>query len=461
MKTKCVKTMAVLLSGAMLLQLTALPHISAAAKPKLKTKKLSIKVSEKKKIKVKNAKKAKLVFKSKKPAIAKVSKKGVVTARKAGKTTITVKMKKGKRMISLGKVSVTVKKASAKKPKQPTEPTFLPPEMVSPSPSPASGTTVPATQPAATQPAATQPAATQTPATTPTPSPTPVPTPLPEWAKDDPAASSVKSFVDENYEVDEDYEEALDGVKYSEAQKFTYYSQIAQKERPANIILPANYDENKEYNVLYLLHGVGGWEGEWLQGNPEYIVGNLVALGKTKEMIIVIPNQIVQVPGEKMPSNYLDPGRFVMFNRFLQEMETSLVPYIEDHYNIKPGRDNHAIAGLSMGGRNSLYVGINMLYYFGYIGAFEPAPGVLPYSAEDGLFTKESFTIPEEYRTKTLLMIQQGDADKVVYDNPTQYHNALVENGVDHIFYNVPYAHDWKAWKDGLYNFTRRIFQDN
>ena len=56
-------------------------------------------------------------------------------------------------------------------------------------------------------------------------------------------------------------------------------------------------------------------------------------------------------------------------------------------------------------------------------------------------------------------MIQQGDNDNVVSDNPTKYHKALEKNGVRHMFNNVPYGHDWNAWREGLYNFARRVFQ--
>ena len=251
----------------------------------------------------------------------------------------------------------------------------------------------------------------------------------------------------------------MDGYNYAEPTKITYYSNVSQANRRALVYLPSDYDANKEYPIMYLLHGIGGSEDEWKSGLPEYITGNLNKEGTIPQMIIVCPNQLVQVPGEDMPDYYLDPGRFVMFNRMVDELRTSLIPYMEEHYSIMEGRDNHAIAGLSMGGRTSLYCGFYMLDYFSYIGAFEPAPGVLPYSAEDGLFTKDTFTIPEEYQETTLIMIQQGENDTVVSNNPTQYHNALVDNGVRHMFNVVPYGHDWNAWREGLYNFARRVFQ--
>ena len=184
------------------------------------------------------------------------------------------------------------------------------------------------------------------------------------------ASSKPKSFIDESFDVPEDYEEELDGYTYAEPKTITYYSKVSEADRRAVVYLPADYDANKEYPIMYLLHGIGGSENEWKSGLPEYITGNLNKEGKIPEMIIVCPNQLVQVPGEKMPGYYLDPGRFVMFNRMVDELRTSLIPYMEENYSIMEGRDNHAIAGLSMGGRTSLYCGFYMLDYFSYIGAF-------------------------------------------------------------------------------------------
>lgn len=445
-KTK--KVLAIVLTGAV-----ALPGMASgtlvSAKAKCTTKKMTLQAGKKKTIKIKGkVKKAKYMFKSSKPSIAKVNKKGTVTAKKAGKAVITIIEKKKAKKKIIGKVNVIVKnKKEVKKTMEPsTQPSMAPEATVSQTPAATASQSPVSAAPSA-------PAATATPSSTPTASPKTTPYNGPV------ASSKPKSFIDESFDVPEDYEEELDGYTYAEPKTITYYSKVSEADRRAVVYLPADYDANKEYPIMYLLHGIGGSENEWKSGLPEYITGNLNKEGKIPEMIIVCPNQLVQVPGEKMPGYYLDPGRFVMFNRMVDELRTSLIPYMEENYSIMEGRDNHAIAGLSMGGRTSLYCGFYMLDYFSYIGAFEPAPGILPYNAEDGLFTEDTFKIPEEYQDTTLIMIQQGDNDNVVSDNPTKYHKALEKNGVRHMFNNVPYGHDWNAWREGLYNFARRVFQ--
>ena len=445
-KTK--KVLAIVLTGAV-----ALPGMASgtlvSAKAKCTTKKMTLQAGKKKTIKIKGkVKKAKYMFKSSKPSIAKVNKKGTVTAKKAGKAVITITEKKKAKKKIIGKVNVIVKnKKEVKKTMEPsTQPSMAPKATVSQTPAANASQSPVSAAPSA-------PAATATPSSTPTASPKTTPYNGPV------ASSKPKSFIDESFDVPEDYEEELDGYTYAEPKTITYYSKVSEADRRAVVYLPADYDANKEYPIMYLLHGIGGSENEWKSGLPEYITGNLNKEGKIPEMIIVCPNQLVQVPGEKMPGYYLDPGRFVMFNRMVDELRTSLIPYMEENYSIMEGRDNHAIAGLSMGGRTSLYCGFYMLDYFSYIGAFEPAPGILPYNAEDGLFTEDTFKIPEEYQDTTLIMIQQGDNDNIVSDNPTKYHKALEKNGVRHMFNNVPYGHDWNAWREGLYNFARRVFQ--
>ena len=445
-KTK--KVLAIVLTGAV-----ALPGMASgtlvSAKAKCTTKKMTLQAGKKKTIKIKGkVKKAKYMFKSSKPSIAKVNKKGTVTAKKAGKAVITITEKKKAKKKIIGKVNVIVKnKKEVKKTMEPsTQPSMAPKATVSQTPAANASQSPVSAAPSA-------PAATATPSSTPTASPKTTPYNGPV------ASSKPKSFIDESFDVPEDYEEELDGYTYAEPKTITYYSKVSEADRRAVVYLPADYDANKKYPIMYLLHGIGGSENEWKSGLPEYITGNLNKEGKIPEMIIVCPNQLVKVPGEKMPGYYLDPGRFVMFNRMVDELRTSLIPYMEENYSIMEGRDNHAIAGLSMGGRTSLYCGFYMLDYFSYIGAFEPAPGILPYNAEDGLFTEDTFKIPEEYQDTTLIMIQQGDNDNVVSDNPTKYHKVLEKNGVRHMFNNVPYGHDWNAWREGLYNFARRVFQ--
>ena len=137
------------------------------------------------------------------------------------------------------------------------------------------------------------------------------------------------------------------------------------------------------------------------------------------------------------------------------------MPFIQANYPVLTDQKNTAIAGLSMGGRETLYIGFNMYDTFGYFGAFTPAPGLLKYTnfgvTEDGLFTKESFTLPEG--AENFVMINAGASDGVVSIWPETYSKTLEENGVAHIFYVTEGGHDFVVWKNGLYNFAKRIFQ--
>lgn len=403
----------------------------SAAKTKLAVKKMNLEVGAKKKIKFKKKNKgSKYLFTSKKKTVAKVTKKGVVKALKKGVAVIQVKEKKRnmKKTVSVGKVKVCVSdKAVNPTPDTPNT----------------EATNTPAVQP------------TQGPTTEPTEEPIVEPTaePTPEVP-----ASIDKSFIDTNYNTPSDFDQKKNGVTYGEVVSISYYSEIAEMNRNAKVILPPNYDEGKEYPILYLLHGIGGNENEWLDGTPNEIVSNMIAAGTAKEMIMVLPDQTIRHKDEPGPG-YLTLEQFKMFDRMKDDLETSLIPYMEENYPIKEGRDNHAVAGLSMGGRNAIYIGVTMVDYFAYVGAFCPAIGVLPYEREGGLLTTETLTIPEENRKNTLFVFTAGEGDTTVGDWPKTYSDTLKNNGFDHIYYTWPGGHWWGPWKNGLYNLARRAFQ--
>ncbi len=235
-----------------------------------------------------------------------------------------------------------------------------------------------------------------------------------------------------------------------------YSSNTTGSVRKANILLPPGYTEEKEYPVLYLLHGIGGNHTEWMGGNPGAIIGNLIAEGEAKEMIIVMPNVRARKNDAANPADIYTTEHFKAFDNFINELKNDLMPYIEANYSVAKGRENTAIAGLSMGGRESLYIGLTMPDVFGYVGAFCPAPGVLPYDVEAGLFTTDNFKLPEGY--ESLIMIVAGSNDTVVGKWPETYHQTLTNNGTEHIYYVTGGGHDFTVWKHGLYNFAKRIF---
>ncbi|ORX43371.1 alpha/beta-hydrolase [Piromyces finnis] len=253
-----------------------------------------------------------------------------------------------------------------------------------------------------------------------------------------------------------------DGVTYPTAQKVYYYSNTTKSERPLNIILPVNYSEDKKYPVVYFLHGIFCNEDTMLEDQYAtiQIPTNLLNEGKTKEFIMVLPNTYAPQDGNAVEASFAQEY-FDGYDNFINDLTENIMPYIESTYSVATGRDNTAICGFSMGGRNSLYIGYKRPDLFGYVGAFSPAPGVTPgtdFSGyHKGLFTEDEFRTDN---TPYVTLISCGTNDSVVQQFPKSYHEILTRNNQEHIWFEVPGAdHDGPAVNAGLYNFLSTVFE--
>ncbi len=241
---------------------------------------------------------------------------------------------------------------------------------------------------------------------------------------------------------------------------FTYHSEYANRDKGANVWLPAGYTESKKYPVVYCNHGIMGGENDMVgMGIPE-IAGNLIAAGEAEEMIIVFP-QMYTSKQSASPSG-INVESCKGYDDFVYDIADSLMPYIESHYSVKTGRENTAICGFSMGGRESLYIGVVRNDLFGYIGCAAPAPGVTPgvdmFMTHPGCMQESELKITGD--KPWLLMIAGGTNDTVVGTFPEQYHNILTKNGEDHVWISVPGAgHDGSTVTPLMYNFLRNIFK--
>jgi len=254
-----------------------------------------------------------------------------------------------------------------------------------------------------------------------------------------------------------------EGIEYPTAQKVTYYSQYAEKEKQMNVILPVGYTEEKKYPVLYLLHGFMGDEDTLLQSNVgvDTIPAYLHSLGKAKEMIVVLPDEYTPPPGKEVEPDLTSKEYTAGYDTFINDLVESIMPYMKEHYSIATGKENTAIAGFSMGGRNSLYIGVKRPDLFGYVGAFAPAPGIVPADDwtghHDGLMSVEEFGY--ENKAPFVTLIDVGTADKAVGTFPKEYHELFERNGNNNIYFEVPGAdHNDTAVAAGLYNFVQTAF---
>ena len=230
-----------------------------------------------------------------------------------------------------------------------------------------------------------------------------------------------------------------------------YKSTTVGTTRRALVYTPPGYNKNTKYPVLYLLHGIGGDENEWLNGgNPQVILDNLYAEGKIEPMIVVMPNGRA-MKDDSNEGNIMAPDKVQAFATFERDLLDDLIPFIEKKYPVLTDREQRAIAGLSMGGGQSLNFGLGNLDKFAWVGGFSSAPNTKP--------AQELIPNPEEAKEKLkLLWISCGTSDGLLtYSKRT--HDYLFQNDVPHIYYLEPGGHDFKVWKNGLYMFSQFLFK--
>lgn len=428
--------------------LSAFTPATAAAKAKLVKKKLTLTVGQKKKISIKSKKKkAKYSFKASNKK-ASVSKSGVITAKKAGKVKITVKEKLKKKTRKVGTITVTIKKKIAQNTTVPALNTPTPVVTATPAASPSNE---PTTEPTATA--------------TAIPAPKATPTPFPE----NPEFSNIpKGYTAKNQankgEVERFEYESTEYISDDESAKKTPI------DRYAMVVLPKDYSKTKKYPVVYMLHGLSDTP-ESMVGNgilndgagTQYVVWNAIANGDVKECIVVYPCVCCNEEGKS--SFNTDAKTASYYDYIINDLTKVLMPAINKEYSTLTGRENTAVCGFSMGGRETLNIGIRRPDLFSGIGLFNPAPGAL-----DGgdMLTKADLKLADEYINSTYIQITKGATDTVVGSNPTNYYNALKAAGIPCSYYETMGGdpagkgnggHWATVYHHGLYNFLKRIFK--
>ncbi len=265
---------------------------------------------------------------------------------------------------------------------------------------------------------------------------------------------------DTQYTTPDDFSQMRDDKNYGESQVVSYYSSTVGRYRNANVILPYNYDSSKSYPVLYLLHGMGGNYMAWEAFGCKYTVQNAVEDYGRSDMIIVCPTVFTSVSGEA-EDGYSFSELTEQYDNCLEDIVNDLMPYINENFSTKTGRDYTAIAGFSLGGREALYVGYSHPELFGYIGAFSPVQGVIPSPSSTGISLPsllDDLSVDASIGQPYLNLLVVGYDDPFCLFAAEFYDSYMTEHGIDHIFYEMEGAHDANVWSSGLYNFARRIF---
>lgn len=249
----------------------------------------------------------------------------------------------------------------------------------------------------------------------------------------------------------EGYDARRDGIERGKLETVEYDSTTVGAKRKARVYTPPGYSTDQKYPVLYLLHGIGGDENEWSRGgSPDAILDNLYADKKAVPMIVVMPNGRAATD---VTARDPIPKQSPAFAAFEKDLLTDLIPFIEKTYSVKADRESRALAGLSMGGGQSLNFGLGNLDTFAWVGGFSSAPNTKP-SAD---LIQDHADAAKKLR---LLYVACGDQDGLARISQ-RVHDMLDEKRVPHIYRVIAGGrHDFRVWKSDLYHFAQLVFRE-
>ena len=279
------------------------------------------------------------------------------------------------------------------------------------------------------------------------------------------------------------------GIATGRVERVEYMSSVTGGKKPAMVYTPPGYSSSQKYPVLYLLHGIGGNETHWSgPGAAAAILDNLIADRKAVPMIVVMPHG----RSSNEPETSLFGGRggrgargtapeaaadgngraggqiggggaggrggagmaveFQAYAAFERELLSDLIPFIESKYSVQADREHRALAGLSMGGGQSLNFGLGNLDTFAWVGGFSSAPNTMP--------AAQLVRDPAVARQKLkLLWVSCGDQDSL-FNISEGVHNYLVEQKVPHIWHvDLGGGHTFPVWKNNLYHLSTLLFR--
>ena len=268
-----------------------------------------------------------------------------------------------------------------------------------------------------------------------------------------------------NYQLTESG--SIEKISYT---TYDYFGDGKEITKYANVYLPYGYSEDQKYNVLYLMHGIGGDENEWgMTGSSseiKRIMDNLIYNGDIEPFIVVTPNG-------RSSSNYSANGSdFNSFYVFGHELRNDLIPYIEKNYStygeydengydLSVAREHRAMAGLSMGGMQTINIGIGeCVDLFGYFGAFSAAPTSNTAAKTAEILKDNSYEIYYFYNIC-------GTEDNIAYASASAAAKNLpvvceqFDPEKNFMWQELKGTHDFKIWYLGFYNFAQIAFDVN
>ena len=257
----------------------------------------------------------------------------------------------------------------------------------------------------------------------------------------------------------------VQNVSHGSINIHSYRSAVQNTTRGLYVYVPAEYytAAAKRYPVLYLYHGGGGYEADWVRnGRAGVIIDNLLAAKRAVPMIVVMPNNNnligsgpIAGPNPTANSNATVIGR---------ELLTEIIPFVESHYRVLPDRESRAIAGLSAGGGTAFPTGLRNLDTFATVGEFssgmfgQGAVATTPPVRADQIVPGLYDNVPATVRRLKLLYMSCGTEDPRMPFQELTYED-LKKRGFNPVFVKFSGAHQWKVWRHSLHDFAPRLFR--
>ena len=260
------------------------------------------------------------------------------------------------------------------------------------------------------------------------------------------------------------------GVPHGNVSKVWYNSPVLGMDRRMYVYTPAGYESsNQKYPVFYLLHGAGGDEDAWTDmGRAAQIMDNLIALGKAKPMIVVMTNGNANQAGAQntIPAIPSQGDGMSAYQRLAGKFESHLVkdvvPFMEKNYKVMTGKDNRAIAGLSMGGGHTQTITNDNPGMFGYIGVF--SMGIMNFGQQS---QDAAAKLEQERDVKIEALKKSGyklywigcGKDDFVYQSVINLRKTLDKHSFKYVYRESTGGHTWANWRIYLSEFAPQLFK--
>jgi enterochelin esterase-like enzyme len=238
----------------------------------------------------------------------------------------------------------------------------------------------------------------------------------------------------------------LADVPHGDIRQKRYYSKTAEAWRRMFVYTPPGYDTSREsYPVLYIIHGGGEDERGWAQqGRTDIILDNLLAQKKAVPMIIAM----------------IDGNSQDIDSEILKEC----IPFVEKNFRVKADGANRALAGLSMGGIQTLNVGIEHPELFSYLGVFSSGWWAQPNGFGGGSDNEKYYTLLKEKKDMYNRQFKQfwlsmGEKEDIAYNNCQIMMKRFDEIGIKYTYVEYPGGHTWPVWRESLHEFAPLLFR--